>query len=914
MNKLFLFVFFIFILSLSLVSPQLEIERDGVILSRTKDISGVSIEVPPTPEADLNVNSSNFSSTADFWDLLDDPSDLLLSQFSATWVDTTFNFNSQSATNLAGLTLTNDITLNPFNWLVPTPILPNHTTNKDYVDDATSSTAFDFFFDNETSNIAGFFNMTEGDLDRAESSLDSSSLGQGVFQIFNWSTAVGQPEFNELRQGVYDVHVHLEIDGAGRKPVTITPKLYNISSDGSIRNLLVTFETSDTLTASGIEYDLHGVLSSPVMLEDGDRLNLELEATVGASGANPVVTITMEGITDSHLSIQTSTNAFEKIFIRRDGTTDLTGNWNYGNFYINGSGDINTTGDLSVGHLITLGDETNTDIILRFTDAGSDADLTYKPAQGQFDFGGKTIITQGTISATNNIGSGAEISANNYIASSDIAIGGATPLTLSAGSITDFSGVINFNNENLTSTGNATFNYFFGNGSQLTDLTESQIIDLTHTGNASWNESFADKKYIQNNTKGGYVGLFEDLNSTRNTWLNNTILFGNNTQVIITDSIHLNFTTTIGQSQTIPMIKSNVGSALGTENLILKSPSASVTLKWEANANGVGVIARYTDATGQLLFDNTGTETPNVKFALPVAFDKPVTFNVGPITLPDTIVTGDDAEGTSGADANPTIDATGGEGADINGGPLGGTGGGYNFTGGMGGEVFAIGQSPAVGGTGGAFEIHTGDGGPATVGGGAGDGGSGGDIIFTLGSGGAGISGGSAGPDGQMFIGSSPSANATLLTVFGNITASNFIDLTPNTLLSSEDSFNAIVNIQSTNGELNHSTLPDLAKASMTWKEKVNCRIIEIEIVEEVCTPQGIGDNEIICKNETRIQQQNRCDTIYHVEEARSLGGMITEIVNAFKDIANRLTGAEERINTLETELCKKDNSYKFCV
>ena len=242
------------------------------------------------------------------------------------------DINSNEIHNLAGLNLTQDINLNTFNWLVPTPILSNHTANKDYVDDATSSTAFDFFFNNDASNIPGHFNMTESDLERPETTLDSVALGTGTFSIFNWTTLVGQPEFNELRQGVYDVHIHLETNGPGKKPVIVTPKLYNVSADGLTRNLLVTFETSDLLLSVGVEFDLHGVLTEPIMLNDGERLNLELEAEVGAGGGDVTVTITLEGTTDSHLSVQTSSNAFEKIFIRRDGTNFWTGNENGGGF------------------------------------------------------------------------------------------------------------------------------------------------------------------------------------------------------------------------------------------------------------------------------------------------------------------------------------------------------------------------------------------------------------------------------------------------------------------------------------------------------------------------------------------------------------------------------------------------------
>ena len=38
------------------------------------------------------------------------------------------------------------------------------------------------------------------------------------------------------------------------------------------------------------------------------------------------------------------------------------------------------------------------------------------------------------------------------------------------------------------------------------------------------------------------------------------------------------------------------------------------------------------------------------------------------------------------------------------------------------------------------------------------------------------------------------------------------------------------------------------------------------------------------------------------------------DIWTKIKQIINRLTGAEDRITILEQELCKKDNSYSFCL
>ncbi len=311
----------------------------GTIINRITKIWVIDIDVNGTINVtNAIINNANITNLKMFGDI---------------------DVNSNQILNIAFLNLTQDINLIDKNWLVPTPILGNHTANKNYVDDATSSTAFDFFLHDEVSNIAGFFNLTELDGGEAESTLSTGALGEGTFQIFNWTTFPNVPEFNEIRQGVYNVHIHLNDNGPGKKPITITPKLYNISSDGSTRNLLVTFETINTLTSIPIGYDLHGVLSENIMLVDGDRLNLELEAEVGAGGGDVTVTITMEGTTDSHLSIQTSTNAFEQIFIRRDGTNTLTGNWQYDTvtnpFNFNGSGNFTTTGWINAVNLNITG-------------------------------------------------------------------------------------------------------------------------------------------------------------------------------------------------------------------------------------------------------------------------------------------------------------------------------------------------------------------------------------------------------------------------------------------------------------------------------------------------------------------------------------------------------------------------------
>ena len=216
--------------------------------------------------------------------------------------------------------------------------------NKSEVDDLVSSIAFDFFLTSDPSDLSGMFNMSEIDLGREETFLQSGTIPAGTNSIFNFSTKVGQPEFNELRNGIYDVHVHFLVTSSGKKDVTITPRLYNISSDGLNRNLLITFESSSILLTSLTEFNLHGSLPKTIMLAQNTRLLIEFIAEVSGGGGNPVVQIEMEGTTDSHFTLQTSTQAFEKTFLRLDGlnTPTNTISWDNNNLINLGNVGIGT--------------------------------------------------------------------------------------------------------------------------------------------------------------------------------------------------------------------------------------------------------------------------------------------------------------------------------------------------------------------------------------------------------------------------------------------------------------------------------------------------------------------------------------------------------------------------------------------
>lgn len=227
--------------------------------------------------------------------------------------------------NLSGTNANQNLVLNPFTMRVPTPVFHNDTANKGYVDDAVAGINFDFFLNDGESDIINYFNMTEDDLDVAESSLTSPSLPIGTTTIFNFTTLDGQPEFSTLIGGIYDAHIHFDKSGPGTRDVKIFWELYNRT--GTQENLLLTSEHSSSLTQIQNEFDIHGVLGGERMLNSGDRLILKLIANVTGGGSNPTVTISMQGTTDSHFTVQTTTGAFGRIYLRQDATTPLLANW-----------------------------------------------------------------------------------------------------------------------------------------------------------------------------------------------------------------------------------------------------------------------------------------------------------------------------------------------------------------------------------------------------------------------------------------------------------------------------------------------------------------------------------------------------------------------------------------------------------
>ena len=212
------------------------------------------------------------------------------------------------------------------------PLLLNHLVNKEFVELAVAGLELDYFFTNATSDILGYFVLNETQRSAPQSIIESASLSSGTNQsVFNFSTESGLP-FIFLSEGIYDAHIHLDKTGGAAQTIVPRWELYKRNSTGE--HLIMISETSDKeITDTDQIFNLHSVFNEDIPIVSTDRLVFSLFVDITGGGSS-TVRLYMEGTTDSHFTFRTPSSVLQEIFIRRDGTNQLTGNWDAGGFDI----------------------------------------------------------------------------------------------------------------------------------------------------------------------------------------------------------------------------------------------------------------------------------------------------------------------------------------------------------------------------------------------------------------------------------------------------------------------------------------------------------------------------------------------------------------------------------------------------
>ncbi len=223
------------------------------------------------------------------------------------------------------------------------PTAHPHLATKEYVDDAIGM-IIDYQFNNTASDIdlesETTYNM-EDVIYAGEEELSKSGITAASDQLlFVFATLSGEPGGLDLVHGTYSSHLHLEVTGSGARTVDVYWTLSFIDDDGTNETLLMTSETREEISGSETAYTIHAVLPADVELASDKRFLFKFFGN-GNSGNNATMIFHVEGITGTHISIHAPSAIFNTIYVRRDGTTPLTGDWDVGNFALS---DIATLG------------------------------------------------------------------------------------------------------------------------------------------------------------------------------------------------------------------------------------------------------------------------------------------------------------------------------------------------------------------------------------------------------------------------------------------------------------------------------------------------------------------------------------------------------------------------------------------
>ena len=143
----------------------------------------------------------------------------------------------------------------------------------------------------------------------------------------------------------------------------------------------------------------------------------------------------------------------------------------------------------------------------------------------------------------------------------------------------------------------------------------------------------------------------------------------------------------------------------------------------------------------------------------------------------------------------------------------------------------------------------------------------------------------------------------------GNVSASNFVDLTPAWDKTSSEALNELLNVKSGadsmgNTVIDHSSLPEFTQAKILKEaQPVNCK--------KVCN---------YSEEETGRGCIEECDTEYIYEDGRNIGATVTMLVEAVKALNEMNAGINDQkeeltdqINALKIELCSHNNNYSWC-
>ncbi|KKM92210.1 hypothetical protein LCGC14_1220750, partial [marine sediment metagenome] len=302
----------------------------------------------------------------------------------------------------------------PFSGIFPTE--PFHFATQEYVDTQPMN-AIDFDLTTTTSDIDDqlTFVMQEILPTNDEATIVSGDLTTATNDQFVVAFAIGSSTipFATIEAGRIAFHVHAERTSGNdenRYYVVLIKR-----DDSQVETILVTSEESDLITSKG-DFTVHATLLSDVDFVSTDRILAKVYVNTGGSGPANQITFYVQGTTASRLEVGVPSQAFSNIFLRQDGTKQLSAEWTTGFGLIMPSATTTDTFVIDIGGSLWVDGERFDNLIAATTTldywfantAGIDTDGLTEGSTNLYQddeitnwLGGVTLAVDGGITAPN---------------------------------------------------------------------------------------------------------------------------------------------------------------------------------------------------------------------------------------------------------------------------------------------------------------------------------------------------------------------------------------------------------------------------------------------------------------------------------------------------------------------------------
>lgn len=176
------------------------------------------------------------------------------------------------------------------------PIAPDSTTTRQYVDNKLSRSVVYYTKLSTTSDVSGYFEMSELPSGSNQTSITASSVTQNQY-VVQFITPTNVPSLTEMQSSIYDFHIYMSKTGVG--DVSVKAELYLLTAGGA-----TVFEVDDTLskalTTDIIDYDFSLVLTTNAVTTTNNRWGVKIKVT-SVGTPTPDVIIYTEGATEGFL-------------------------------------------------------------------------------------------------------------------------------------------------------------------------------------------------------------------------------------------------------------------------------------------------------------------------------------------------------------------------------------------------------------------------------------------------------------------------------------------------------------------------------------------------------------------------------------------------------------------------------------